>query len=47
LSTVRNADKIIVLDSGLISESGGHEELIKKNGIYSRLWAVQTGELEK
>ena len=46
LSTIRNADRIIVLDSGLISEEGTHEELISNHGIYSRLWAVQTGELE-
>ncbi len=46
LSTIRNADRIIVLDSGSISEEGNHNELIKNNGIYSRLWAVQTGEVE-
>ena len=46
LSTIRNADRIIVLDSGSISEEGTHEELINNHGIYSRLWAVQTGELE-
>ena len=46
LSTIRNADRIIVLDSGSISEEGTHEELISNHGIYSRLWAVQTGELE-
>lgn len=46
LSTIRNADRIIVLDSGSISEEGTHGELISNHGIYSRLWAVQTGELE-
>ena len=46
LSTIRNADRIIVLDYGSISEEGTHEELISNHGIYSRLWAVQTGELE-
>lgn len=47
LSTIRNADTIIVLDSGAISEVGTHNELIRNSGIYSRLWAVQTGEIEK
>ncbi len=47
LSTIRNADTIIVLDAGSISEVGNHDELILNNGIYSRLWAVQTGEVEK
>jgi ATP-binding cassette subfamily B protein len=47
LSTIRNADTIIVLDAGSISEVGNHDELILNDGIYSRLWAVQTGEVEK
>ena len=37
LSTIRNADNIIVLDGGSISESGNHEQLLKKNGLYSQL----------
>jgi ATP-binding cassette subfamily B protein len=45
LSTIRNADRVIVLDSGSISEEGNHDELIMNNGIYSRLWAVQTGDV--
>ncbi|MCR5185131.1 MAG: ABC transporter ATP-binding protein/permease [Bacilli bacterium] len=36
LNTVKNADNIIVLDNGKISEEGKHEELVKNNGIYSR-----------
>ena len=43
LSTVRNADRIAVLDSGGITEMGSHDELIQLSGLYSRLWAVQTG----
>jgi len=38
LSTVVGADKIIVLDGGHIAEEGTHEELIKSNGLYSRMW---------
>ena len=38
LSTVVGADKIIVLDGGRIAEEGTHEELIKSNGLYSRMW---------
>jgi len=44
LSTVRNADVIAVIGDGRISETGTHEELLESNGLYSRLWAVQTGE---
>ena len=43
LSTVRNANKIAVLDSGKITELGKHEELVDADGLYSRLWSVQTG----
>ncbi len=43
LSTVRNAHRIFVLDSGRLAESGTHEELLAKNGLYARLWRVQTG----
>ena len=41
LSTVHNADKIIVLDKGLIIDMGTHEELINKNGIYKQLHNLQ------
>jgi ATP-binding cassette subfamily B protein len=44
LSTVRNADRIFVLEQGVLREQGRHEELIEANGIYASLWRVQTGE---
>ncbi|MFM7425743.1 MAG: ABC transporter ATP-binding protein [Elainella sp.] len=46
LSTVREADKIVVLDQGQIVEIGSHEELLNHGGIYNRLHKLQeTGEL--
>ena len=42
LSTIKNSDKIIVLDSGKIVESGNHDELINKNGYYSKLIKLQS-----
>lgn len=45
LSTIRNVDKIFVLDKGQIIESGKHEELVKHDGVYASLWALQTGEI--
>jgi ATP-binding cassette subfamily B protein len=40
-STVRNADKIYVLDKGKIKEEGSHAQLMKLNGIYSELFNLQ------
>ena len=46
LSTVREADKIVVLDQGRIVEVGNHAELLRREGIYQRLHSLQeTGEL--
>jgi ATP-binding cassette subfamily B protein len=41
LNTVRNADKILVLDHGKIVEAGNHEELLRKKGHYYRLYQTQ------
>ena len=43
LSTIRYADNIIVIDKGKIAEEGNHEELLLKNGLYKKLWDIQTG----
>ena len=44
LSTVRNADRIFVLENGVLREQGRHEDLLREDGIYAALWRVQTGE---
>jgi len=41
LSTIRNADLILVMDNGDIVEQGNHEELLKKNGFYAKLYNSQ------
>jgi ATP-binding cassette subfamily B protein/subfamily B ATP-binding cassette protein MsbA len=41
LSTIRKADKIVVLDEKCIREMGTHEELLKLDGLYKRLYSVQ------
>ncbi|MGB5411787.1 MAG: lipid A export permease/ATP-binding protein MsbA [Woeseiaceae bacterium] len=41
LSTVENADRIIVLENGRIAESGSHAELLGKNGLYASLYRMQ------
>jgi len=46
LSTVRDADRILVIDDGRIVEEGTHEELIEKGGLYSHLYEMQFKEPE-
>ncbi|RLB71966.1 MAG: lipid A export permease/ATP-binding protein MsbA [Deltaproteobacteria bacterium] len=43
LSTVRHADRILVLDEGEIKESGTHQQLLEKSGLYKRLYDSQFG----
>ncbi len=43
LSTIRNADCIYVMENGQLVEQGKHEELLQLQGIYAKLWGVQTG----
>ncbi len=45
LSTVRDAHRIWVLEGGRVIEAGTHDELLGRDGLYSALWRVQTGEM--
>jgi len=44
LSTVKNADKIVVIDKKHILQQGTHKELISQEGLYQRLYQMQTLE---
>jgi ABC-type multidrug transport system fused ATPase/permease subunit len=44
LSTVRDADKIVVLDAGRVAEEGTHDQLLAQDGLYARLHALQFRE---
>lgn len=44
LSTVRHAHAIHVMEQGRIVESGTHDALLERNGVYAALWRLQTGE---
>ena len=43
LSTVQNADKIVVINKGTIVEEGNHHELLSRKGAYFQLYNVQSG----
>jgi len=45
LSTIVNADSIYVLEKGQLVENGNHKQLIEDNGIYHKLWSIQTGNI--
>ena len=46
LKTVKNAHQILVVDHGKIVEQGVHEELMQKNGLYTRLWRLQNQSMD-
>jgi ATP-binding cassette subfamily B protein len=43
LSTIEAMDRILVFEKGTIVEDGSHQELITRDGVYARLWAMQSG----
>ncbi len=43
LSTIAHLDQLIVMNEGQIVEQGSHEELLTQNGLYAKLWAMQSG----
>ena len=43
LSTIAAMDRLIIMDEGRVVETGGHEELIRRGGLYADLWARQSG----
>jgi ATP-binding cassette subfamily B protein len=44
LSTVKDADQILVMDHGRIAERGTHQELLERGGAYAQMWALQKQE---
>lgn len=47
LSTVVDADRIVVLDGGQVAEEGSHAELLRRGGLYAEMWARQQAESEQ
>jgi ATP-binding cassette subfamily B protein len=46
LSTIADSDRILVLDQGRLAESGGHVELLRRDGLYAEMWNRQAAESE-
>ena len=47
LSTLKSMDKIIVVNDGKIVESGSHDELLALDGIYKKMWSLQSNGFVK
>jgi subfamily B ATP-binding cassette protein MsbA len=47
LSTIRNADSILVIEQGRIAESGTHDQLVAREGIYARFYNLQSKKKEE
>ena len=47
LSSIKDADRIVVLEEGRVREHGTHDDLIDEGGLYANLWAVQAGEIDE
>jgi ATP-binding cassette subfamily B protein len=43
LTTLASADRVLVLEDGRIADSGTHEELVSRPGLYRRIWEIQAG----
>jgi ATP-binding cassette subfamily B protein len=46
LSTVKDADRIVVVEGGRVTEMGSHEDLLDADGLYAHLWRVQAGDID-
>ena len=47
LSTLRNANKIVVIKDGVVAENGTHHQLLNRNGVYAQLHRLQFGDAHR